>query len=89
MTKLTKAQLAAENAALRTELNALRVINAEHQALLQQAREMISRAQPSPNLISKPERPAYVPPAWQVERLAKMQAAKAAAMESGCLVKVS
>lgn len=91
MTKLTKAQLAAENAALRVELNALRTINAEHQALLAQAREVIARAQPSPNLISqnKPERPVYAPPAWQQERRAKMEEAKHTAMQFGIMTKVA
>ena len=91
MTKLTKAQLAAEIEALRAQLNTQHEINRRLNSDIATARELIKRAQPSPNLIkAAPVKVAapYVPPAWQRERAAKLAEAKELAMSLGVMTKV-
>lgn len=87
MTKQTKlelvqinARLAADNAALRTQ-----VADLEHNARIAgELVEMLSR----PTQRVARHMPAYAMPAWQQERAANMAAARAAAMASNCVVRV-
>ena len=91
MAKLTNAQLAADNAALRAQLDTQHEINRRHVADIATARALVANAQPSPNLIHAPvvaDKSAYVMPAWQRIRAAQMAEAKAYAMASGNCIKV-
>lgn len=75
MTTPTKAELLAENAALREEINTLR-------AALINVTDVASQV----NTIRA--RPAYEMPQWQKDRAAAMAAAKQAAMAKHCVVAV-
>ena len=100
MTKLTKAQLVAENEALRSQLDTQHHINRQHVADIAVARALIAAAQPSPNLIHTNDlidaddiralhaKPVYVMPAWQLERKAAMESAKATALQTRSYVVV-
>ena len=84
----TKAQLLAQVAALQTEICQLiagkQALREEVAALNdQQLTRQRSLAPRTPTA-----RPAYVAPQWQVERVAAMQAAKAAAIAGKCVVRV-
>ena len=84
MAKLTNAQLAAENSALREQLNTQALIHAQELAII---RTKIANAQPSPNLVRSA--PVVAAPQWQLDRVARMRAARDEAMTTGRCVKVS
>lgn len=75
-TKMTNAQLIAENAALRAELDTMRL-------LVLQAQDAVIHA-----TCAAPRRTGYVMPTWQAERAAAMAAAKEAAIAMRCVVRV-
>jgi hypothetical protein len=84
MSSLTKPQLAAENAELRIQLNTQALIHAQELAII---RSKIANAQPSPNLVRSA--PVVAAPQWQLDRAARMRAARDEAMTTGRFVKVS
>jgi len=101
MSNLTKGQLAAENAALRNELNTVRSQRDERHHMVVTLEAEVARlrddlkavafvsATKTANLpAAKPVRPAYVMPQWQVDRAAAMAEAKAIAMATNRSVKV-